>query len=224
MNEESRTRKDCWRSGGVSGDSSCPKLAEFVHCRNCPDYNKAGRQLFDREIPEEFLDEWTRSYGRAKEADTGETRSVTIFRLRSEWFALMTSCLQETASMRSVHDVPGRTNSVFKGIVNINGELLLCMSAADVLECERGEGPSAVENKAYTRMLVFTLEGERFVLPVDEVLGIYRVPLQEVNDPPVTLSKAPDSLVKGVFGFMERKIGLLDEYEFRRALERSLIA
>ncbi len=27
---------DCWNRIGVRGDRSCPKLAEHIHCRNCP--------------------------------------------------------------------------------------------------------------------------------------------------------------------------------------------
>ena len=27
---------DCWNRIGVLGDGSCPRLAEHIHCRNCP--------------------------------------------------------------------------------------------------------------------------------------------------------------------------------------------
>ena len=30
------TIDDCWNRIGVRGDASCPKLDDYVHCRNCP--------------------------------------------------------------------------------------------------------------------------------------------------------------------------------------------
>ena len=50
----------CWNRIGVQGDRSCPRLMEAVHCRNCPVFSAAGQQLFQREAPPEYLDEWTR--------------------------------------------------------------------------------------------------------------------------------------------------------------------
>jgi len=56
----------CWKEIGVLGDCSCPKLFELVHCRNCKEYNKAGRRLFDREVSEDILKEWTENLIGAK--------------------------------------------------------------------------------------------------------------------------------------------------------------
>ena len=50
----------CWHRIGVSGDRSCPELASFVHCRNCPVFAAAARGFFDRPAPEGYLAEWTR--------------------------------------------------------------------------------------------------------------------------------------------------------------------
>jgi len=217
------TTVNCWKETGVSGDFSCPRLAEIVHCRNCEKYNKAGRQLLDRRIPEGFLEEWTRNLADVKETEAGETLSVIVFRLKEEWLALRTNCLQETVSGRPVHDVPSRSNDVFRGLVNVNGELLLCMSAAHVLE--KGEDRSAYsEKKGYERMLVVRLEGERYVFPVDEILGIHRIPADDFSEPPATISKSPVTFVKSVFVFKEKRVGLLDEEGFHNAMKRSLTA
>jgi chemotaxis-related protein WspD len=216
--------ENCWKEVGVSGDFSCERLAEMIHCRNCREYNKAGRQLLDREIPAEFLEEWTRGLTEAKEEEAQETVSVIVFRIQNEWLAMKTICLQETANLRPVHHIPLRSNNVFKGVANVNGELLLCMSAADLLEYGMegaGEGGQETE-KAFRRMLVVRLEGERYIFPVDEVMGIYRVSLSELYNPPATLTKSPTTLIKGIFDFSEKRIGLLDEDKFRHALKRSL--
>jgi chemotaxis-related protein WspD len=212
----------CWKEIGVSGDFSCERLTEIVHCRNCQEYNKAGRQLLDREIPEGFLDEWTRNLADKKETEPGESVSVIVFRIGREWLALRTVCLQETVSVRPIHDIPSRSNRIFKGIVNVNGELLLCMSAAEVLE-NGAEGRLAYSRgKAYERMLVVRLDGERYVFPVDEVLGVYRVPVADFSEPPATVAKSPDTSVKGIFNLKEKRIGLLEEDSFHNALKRGL--
>ncbi|MCX5806503.1 MAG: chemotaxis protein CheW [Proteobacteria bacterium] len=212
----------CWKQIGVFGDFSCPKLVDIVHCRNCDEYNKTGRTLFDREVSEEFLEEWTKNLTGIKETEALDTISVIIMRIKNEWLALKTIFLQETTNLRVLHHVPFKTNNVFKGIVNINGELLLCISLADLLEYtleeEKGEDNTAV----YKRMVVINKDGERYVFPVDEVLGIYRIPSSDLKEPPVTLSKSPMTLVEGIFNLNEKKVGLLGEDKLIHALKRSL--
>ena len=214
----------CWKETGVSGDFSCERLDEIVHCRNCEVYNKAGRELLDREIPEGFLEEWTRDLADIKVPEPTETLSVIIFRVREEWLALRTVSLQETVSSRLIHDVPSRSNGVFRGIVNINGELLLCMSAADVLEQGAEHRTVYSGNRTYERMLVIRLEGERYVFPVDEVLGVYRVSIADFGEPPATLTRSPANFIKSIFGFKGKRVGLLEESSFHNALKRSIAA
>lgn len=33
---------DCWNRIGVRGDGSCPRLAGYIHCRNCPVHDAAA--------------------------------------------------------------------------------------------------------------------------------------------------------------------------------------
>jgi chemotaxis-related protein WspD len=212
----------CWKQAGIFGDSSCPRLAELVHCRNCPEYNRAGRSLLDREITEEFREEWTRNLAGLKERSTPDAVSLIIFRIKDEWLALRTTCLQETTNVRTVHRLPFKTNNVFRGIVNINGELLLQVSLADLIEsAPEGEAENA-DSTVYKRILVIDKGGERYAFPVDEVLGISRISLGALSDPPVTMAKAPTSVVEGIFNIDERKVGLLDEERLIHSLKRSL--
>ncbi len=212
----------CWKQIGVFGDFTCPKLVGMVHCRNCAEYNKAGRTLFDREVSDEFLEEWTRNLTGIKETEALNTISVIIMRVKNEWLALKTIFLQETTNVRVVHRVPLRTNNVFKGIVNINGELLLCVSLADLLEYTHEEEKGKDDAMVYKRMVVVNKDGERYVFPVDEILGIYRIPSSDLKEPPVTLSKSPMTLIEGIFNLNEKKVGLLGEDKFIHALKRSL--
>jgi chemotaxis-related protein WspD len=212
----------CWKQIGIFGDFSCPKLAGLVHCRNCREYNKAGRTLFDREISDEFLKEWTENLTGIKESEVLDSISVIVFRIMNEWLACKTLYLQETTNIRPVHRVPLRTNNAFRGVVNINGELLLCVSMADLLECASEEDKEKADMMIYKRMVVINKTGERYVFPVDEILGIYRISLCDLKEPPVTLSKSPATLIEGVFNLNEKKVGLLSEDKLIHALKRSL--
>jgi len=212
----------CWKQIGVFGDFSCPKLAGIVHCRNCNEYNKAGRSLLDREISGEFLKEWTENLTGAKEAEALDSISVIVFRVKNEWLAYRALYLQETTNIRPVHRVPLRTNNTFKGVVNINGELLLCVSLADILEYAPEQDMEKTDMMIYKRMVVINKDGERYVFPVDEILGIYRISLCDLKEPPVTLSKSPATLIEGVFDLSQKKVGLLGEDKLIHSLKRSL--
>jgi chemotaxis-related protein WspD len=213
----------CWKHIGILGDSSCPRLVELVHCRNCSEYNRAGRSLLDRQVPDEFREEWTRDLAGLKERAVQDAVSLIIFRIRSEWLAVRTTCLQETTYVRPVHRVPFKTNNVFRGIVNINGELLLCVSLADLVESASVGDVEKDDSTVYKRMLVIDMEGERYVFPIDEVLGISRISLGALSDPPVTMSKAPTGIVEAIFNVDERRVGLLGEEKLIRSLKRSLL-
>ncbi len=224
MTDEKRGALYCWKQIGVFGDFSCLKLSDLVHCRNCFEYNKAGRSLLDREVPPEFLDESTKSLAEAKETEVPDAVSLIVFRTKNEWLALKTVCMQETTNTRPVHRVPFRTNNIFQGIVNINGELLLCVSLADLIEME-SKSEDATQSDAgavYRRMLVISKDGERYVFPVDEVLGVRRIALSDLQGPATTMTKSPSNVVAGIFNLKETKIGLLDEDKLIGALKRSL--
>lgn len=212
----------CWKEQGVFGNCSCPKLANIVHCRNCIEYNRAGRTLFNRKVSDEFLEEWTSNFRSIKEAEALDTISIIVMRIKSEWMALRTVCLQETTSVKAFHRVPFRTDNVFKGIVNVNGELLLCVSLADLLEYDNEDNTDKGNSAIYMRMIVLNKDGERYVFPVDEVLGIYRIPMSGLKEPPVTVSKAPLTMIAGIFDLDDKKVGLLDEEKFIHALERRI--
>jgi len=212
----------CWKEIGVLGDCSCPKLFELVHCRNCKEYNKAGRRLFDREVSEDILKEWTENLIGAKEKEALDTISVIVFRIKDEWLAYKTLYLQETTDISPVHRIPLRTNNVLKGVTNINGELLLCVSIADLMEYSVEETRKDIDTTIYERMIVVSKDGERYVFPVDEILGVYRISLSDVKEPPVTLTKAPQTLIDGVFDLDEKKVGLLGENKLVDSFKRSL--
>src|SRR5436305_11616291 len=120
--------RNCWSQIGVHGDSSCPELENFVHCRNCPVYSNAGAQLLDRPLPTDYRREWTEHFAGRKKTAAPAKISAVLFRLESEWLALATHAFQEVAERRRLHSLPHRRLGIVLGLVNIRAELLICVS------------------------------------------------------------------------------------------------
>ena len=213
--------EDCWRHVGVSGDRSCPELATFVHCRNCPVLASAARRFFDRPAPPGYLESWQEILEQPEAAvDTG-TRSVLIFRLGHEWLALSTSVLAEVTQPRPLHSVPHRSGTVLAGIVNIRGQLQLCVRLAGLLGLdEQPAEPSAAAPAA--RMLVVERAGARWAFVVDEVAGVHRVPERTLRDVPATVSGVRTRSTSALFAWQDRTVGLLDDARLLDGLDRRI--
>ena len=205
----------CCKTIGVFGDGSCPRLAGLIHCRNCAEYAGAGRRLFDRPQPEQETLAWTELLSREKETEPAGMISAVVFRAGTEWFALKTAFLQEIADLRPVHTVPYRSGAAFRGLANVNGELLLCVDPAPVLGLEP-DPPS------FRRMIVAARGPQRFALLVAEVRGVQRVAPGSVGRLPATVAKSPAALTAGIFTCGGARVGLLDERLFFEALEGSM--
>jgi chemotaxis-related protein WspD len=93
----------------------------------------AGQQLFEREPSAEYLEECTRQLAEEVSDEVADTMAVVVFRLGEEWLAFDVGVVVEVAEPRTVHRIPHRSNELMKGIVNIRGELQLCISLHHLL-------------------------------------------------------------------------------------------
>jgi len=107
INEIENTAK-CWKDVGVWGLSTCEKLDKYIHCRHCPEYSKAGRQLLNRPIEKESITEWTAQFSKEKVETQGASLSVVIFKIENEWLAIRTEYFQEIQEWRPFHSIPFR--------------------------------------------------------------------------------------------------------------------
>src|SRR5438874_773706 len=94
---------DCWNRIGVKGDGTCPQLAEVVHCHNFPVFAAAGQQLFEREPPAGYMQEWTERLARPEPAGLQQSTGVILFRIGEEWLSLDVRLLVEVAECRTIH-------------------------------------------------------------------------------------------------------------------------
>ncbi len=208
----------CWRGIGTAGDGTCERLAEVIHCRNCSQYSRAGRELFDRPPSPALLEEWNASLSTPKDSAKPGTVSAVVFRLNAEWFALRTALFAEVAEQRAPHTVPFRTGATFAGLVNVNGELILCVSLAHLLGVSESGGAPPLR----PRTCVVSRERERVAFSVDEVLGVRRVDEAALKPAPVTVSRSPAALTASLFECDGRTVGLLDEEKLFSTLGRRL--
>lgn len=205
---------DCWNHIGVQGDRSCPELTTYIHCRNCPIYSAAGRSLLDREIETIYT---TTSMSLLDVSRQSETQAhpvaqdaivAMIFRIRGEWLALAGSLFREVTEPGPIHTIPHRNNPILLGLVNIRGELQLCISLASLLDLP----PIPLVTPAPPqRFLVIEQQQTSWVFPVDELLGLHPLPLDALAAPAATVTKGSATYTKAVIAWQEYWVSLLDD-------------
>jgi len=214
---------DCWNRIGVRGDSSCNKLEQHIHCRNCPVYSAAAVGMLDVAPPPDYLSHWTQQVARGRELAEIDTLSVVVFRVGAEWFAVSTQVLKEIVSVRAIHSIPHRRNGVILGLANVRGELLVCFSLQHVLALEQvTEAKREKQHVAAGRFLVMERDGQRAVCPVDEVHGIAHFHPGEITPTPSTIAKADVAYTKSVLSWQMQSVALLDDQLLLRTVNRSL--
>jgi len=213
----------CWKKIGVFSreKASCPELKSVIHCRNCNTFIKAGRNLLERDLPLEYLNEWTEVIAAKKIEESPGTISVVIFRICEEWLAFSTNLYAEIIDPERFHTLPHRKNPVLLGLVNVHGELQICISLKNLLDL-KGNTEKVKENKGYKRMMVINHNGEQWVFPVDEIHGIYRVHPDNFQNIPVTVKKSGTSFTRNIFCWKNKNVAYLDDELVFTTLKRSV--
>jgi chemotaxis-related protein WspD len=184
-------------------------------------YARAGALLLNRPTPAGYRRNWAAHFAGAKQRAKVANTSATLFRLGLEWLALDTVLFQEVAEHRPMHSLPHRRLGVVLGLVNVRGELLLCVSLGRLLELEH-ELPRERPRQGYRRLLVVSADTNHFAFPVDEVYGVHRFNREELEEPPATVARAARSFTRGVFRWRQHTVGYLDSEALFLNLHRSL--
>jgi len=206
---------DCWNKIGVRGDKSCPELERHSHCRNCPAYSAAAATLLDRDLADPSAAATTSHFAKVTPEGEGSTESAVIFRVGTEWFAFSTLHLDEIVGMRAVHSLPHRRNPALLGLVNVRGELVVCVSISRLLI-----GEAAPPSQA--RLVVTRQTKGRLAFPVDEVQHTHRYSPDDIKPVPATVARSASAFTKGLLSWRNRTVGCLDEGLVFEALNRSL--
>lgn len=215
--------ENCWKIIGVWGHKMprCRELEKVIHCRNCETFIRAGRRLLDRDIDDEYRREWTDIIAAPKEREIVGTFSVVVFRVGKEWLALRTRIFAEIVESARFHSIPHHKSHVLMGIVNIHGEIQLCVSLKSLLGIDDNVREKE-ERKIPKRMMVINDGGDQWVFPVDEVCGIYPLQPGMLENIPVTVSKTAATYSRGIFQWNNTDIAFLDDERLLYGLARSI--
>jgi chemotaxis-related protein WspD len=206
----------CWRRIGVyGGDHSCPMLVETLHCRNCVIFADAARTLFERESEPEVAEEWQRP-----DAAEHTVRAALVFRLGQQWLGMPPALIAEVAARQPIRRLAHRTTGRLEGVVNVRGELRLCVSLGELLGLgERGEATASARmvlvQDSDTRVLAFRCE---------EVLGLQHFAESSLQPPPDTLPEPLRQCVEGLFPLKSGHMAMLKGDAVVDLLEQALFA
>jgi chemotaxis-related protein WspD len=245
---------DCWNQIGVWGDRTCPELSSAIHCQNCAVYANAGRGLLEREINADYMQEWAELLAKPSSERIGkratETIAVAIFRLGREWLALSASLFKQVTSPSPVHTLPHRSNQILRGIVNVRGQLLLCISLGDLLHVEMGTATiadvrsnalskhnqnsnrtmttdlvttSEISPIVYRRLLVIEAQGGSWAFEVDEFYGIQQFASEELRSAPAVVAEATETYTSSIVSWRGLNVSYLDEQRLLHTLNEKVL-
>jgi chemotaxis-related protein WspD len=171
----------------------------------------AAARLLDRDMPEGYLAERTAIVCAQNHAVEPGTKSNVIFRLGQEWLSLPTDICQEVAEPRRVHKLPHRDGGILSGLVNVRGELLLCVSLDVLLGLDKSSEADGRKNQTIKeQLLVCNREGDKLAFFVTEVHGVYRFHPHDLKEVPATVAKAAATYTAGLLHWKDRIVGCLD--------------
>lgn len=210
---------NCWGQVGVAGDRSCEELEQHSHCRNCATFASAAARLLDREISADLsyslADQPAGQRWGGSPEEHADKESIAVFRLGGEWFALPTTALDEIIASRPIHTLPHRRHPALLGLINVRGQLVVCISVAQLLL-------GAPTVSSVDRLLVARHAGGRFAFPVDEIQHTLQYPRSELKPAPSTVARSASSYTKGLVLWRDRTIARLDEELLFEGLGRCL--
>lgn len=204
----------CWNTIGVHGDQSCPKLADYIRCLNCPVYAAAATRLLDRYA----LQRESLPPPPAAVLAPAASRALMVFRLNDEWLGLPSRCLSEVAPSQPVHSLPHQRSRALQGVANVRGALVPCLSLVELLGIDASTAPAPAK-RVVPRMLILAAPGGAVVVPVDEVDGIHRFDIAQLE---AAAQAASPRFTAAVLPFGQRSLRVLDEVSLLQALARSL--
>jgi len=214
---------DCWNQIGIWGDGTCAELAQAVHCRNCPVYSTAARDLLDRDVDSTYLAQSAQQIRTPRLDATRDTDSVVIFRIGAEWLALPAGAFQEVCALRPIHSLPHRRNGTVLGIANVRGALLVCVSLHALLGIDKTPAANTAQRRlVHERLLVVGRDGERLVFPVDEIHGIHRFHPDQLGEAPATVARSTATYTRAMLPWQDKAVGVLDDQLLFYSLNKSL--
>ena len=165
----------------------------------------------------------TREFAANKLGEKRAAKAAFVFRIGAEWLALPMTAVDEVADMRAIHSLPHRRNGVVLGVANVRGELVVCVSLAQLLGIDSaGKAASRHQRIILGRLLVLRGPGGRLAFPVDEAHGAERFDEAQLQLVPSTVARSSARYSRAVLPWREHAVGLVDDDLLFHSLGRSL--
>ncbi len=216
----------CWRRIGVWGSERprCIELEKVVHCRNCAVFAQAAREVFERRLQTNVSASMP-PVSAVPERDKGDAVCLP-FRVGDLWLGMPASSIVAIADRTPLHSIPYRRDEVVKGLVPVNGEILVAISFLALLAHTPMSTPDLPGRLAYSRRVVVTARGRRVAFDVDEVRGVQRYFRAQLSEASRYFSPKLASFFEGTIdmdGGEKNKLGIVDIRAFLNALEKILV-
>ncbi|MEM9161940.1 MAG: chemotaxis protein CheW [Cyanobacteria bacterium P01_F01_bin.4] len=216
----------CWQQIGLWGDRTCPELETVIHCHSCPVYAQAGRNLLERAAPKDYAQDWADQLAQPPEDIHNAELALMIFRLGVEWFALPATLFQQIIPPVPIHTLPHRSNEILQGIVNVNGSIRLCVALHPLLNVGNGptvEMPTQATASAARQMAVIAQGQDIWVFSVDQLIGIQRFSLGQMQPSPAAASCSPHAHTQGIFSWQDTLVNYLNEQTLFKTLNERIL-
>ncbi|WP_408952301.1 chemotaxis protein CheW [Lysobacter sp. Hz 25] len=183
--------------------------------------SSAVARLLDRAPEPEALREATRHVAAKAEDLRSLTGSLFVFRLGAEWLGLAASVVDEVIEPRPVHTLPHRREGVVRGLVNVRGQLTVCVALEALFHLEPGHAEAA-RSVLNRRLVVLAWQEQRLAFEADEVHGSHRYDPATIGNVPATVAHSVSPFSTGILAMGQRNVGVLDDALVLSALNRRL--
>jgi chemotaxis-related protein WspD len=161
-------------------------------------------QLLTRPLTELDLDRATAALAAPLDERSRSRISLLVMRAGGEMLAILAGEAAKVVVASTIHRVPHRSNKIFRGLSNHDGELLLCMSIEAAL------GVPAPAKRERSILVVAEQGRERWAFEVDAIVGVADVDEGSLRAPPMTISSAKSGCARALARIEEGEAVVLD--------------
>lgn len=138
------------------------------------------------------------------EEDTSDRRSLLLFRIADEWYAVGVDCVREIFQEYEITSIPCVPEFIL-GVVNVRGEILSVTDPARIMKIGAIEGVEGARPPA----IVISNDDVATALVVDEIGDIADVPMGSIEPPVSIIDRAQSEFIEGSVFVNEGMVGLL---------------
>jgi chemotaxis-related protein WspD len=198
---------------------------------NRPD-TSAARQLLNSRPPTDYRKEWTLNVAEERSDSPDDTEAILVFQLGDHWMGLSAVTVEHVTEMETIHSLPHRSEEVLRGVVNIRGELMICVSLGRWFGFHKAARNPRSLMGPEERLVVTRVRHDRFAFPVSRVRGVRTFESAQLTPPQERDHPVVDDFTRGEIQFEETRIGkgnetitvhVLDHRALFHAISQSLV-